>query len=328
MSRLVYLGILIPLQLLFCGSLIYLSTYPSWLRWGAYLNPMHYFLAAIFVNEFHNNSSSIPSSSSHHYNDLKSQYGYQTNLLQSIILMACLGYLYKMLWLFSLKYRELWTVSTLPLKRAFRAAKKKMKRLMRAGLRFSKKRMRKIHEEGEGDGYGVLDEEEEELSHESGDEWRSEEDEEEREGVGKRGQKKPERKKEKPKKRKSLGEEMFVREDGLMLFGVMPPTAHHSAASGASSPPSRQPSTSSPSSRSQSHHSVLSALYRPEYLQGGAASSQTQSTNINTGGTSATPRISSTTSSKNRIVVSKSQRGSGGAGSGSSGDSLHSSLRI
>jgi hypothetical protein len=251
--------------------------------------------------------------------------------------MLVLGYLYKMLWLFSLKYRELWTVGTLPLKRAFRAAKKKMKKFMKAGLRFSKKKMTKINErdtsgdeyDGEGGsygyGYGVLDDEQ--HSHGSEDEWRSDED--GTESKSSRG-KKREKTKTKTKKRKSLGgEEMYVREDGLMLFGVMQPSSASSSSS----------KTPTPSPSSQSHHSVLSALYRPEYLhvnsspQQSSNTSSSTPTNPPTATSNATPR-NSTTNSRNRIVVSKSQRGSGpetGRGGGSastSNDSLHSSLRI
>jgi hypothetical protein len=333
MSRIIYLGLLLPLQLLFCGSLIYLSTYPSWLRWGAYLNPMHFYLAAFFINEFHENSDTFPSSSTHHYDDLRSQYGYQTSLLQSIFLMIVLGYVYKMLWLLSLKYRELWTLSTLPFKKVYRAAKKKMKKMMRAGLRFSKRRSREGGGGGGGGGGGdgyVLD-----HSTESYEEWRSDEDEqqqvmsgEEGGGGGGGGRRSEGRRRGKEKKRKSLGEEMFVREDGLLLFGMM-------------NQPTQQPPTPT-----QSHHSVLSALYRPEYLQSPSslsASSTSPSSSqppLNSSPSGASPNPSAASrNSKNRIVVSKSQRGShgsSGAGGGSAGgqestggsETLHSSLRI
>lgn len=302
-SRVIYLGLFIPLQLLFCGSLIYLSTYPTWLRWGAYINPMHFYLAAVFVNEFHQNSATFASTSSHRYDDLKSQYGYRTSLFQSIFLLVVLGYFYKMLWLFSLKYREIWSVGTLPLKRVFRAAKKKMKKLMKASLRFSKK-----FDDSTDDGY-VLDNSSESF------EWRSDDDKEEDEQEQKEKKFSKENRK---KQRQSLNEEMLVREDGLLLFGVM-----------------QQPTTST-----SSHHSVLSALYRPEYIQTSSPSSSmsisspTSATGAATSSPNASNRTGMQTASKNRIVVSKSQRGANGSSTGGGGgqegaiDNMHSSLRI
>lgn len=162
------------------------------------------------------------------------------------------------------------------------------------------------------DGY-VLD-----HSTESYEEWRSD-DEEREEGKGQSQQamaaergSSSEGRKGKEKKRKSLGEEMYVREDGLLLFGMV-------------NQPAQQ------STPTESHHSVLSALYRPEYLQSPSSLSSSQPTNSPT---TATPGASSVgnRNSKNRIVVSKSQRGSsvggGGQESRGSSESMHSSLRI
>lgn len=285
-SRVIFLGFFLPLQLLFCGSIIYLSSYPLWLQWCSYLNPMHYYLAAFFVNEFKDNTSAIPSSSSHKYDDLESQYGYNTTIVQSFFILLILGYAYKMMWLFSLKYREILSTGSLPLKRVFKAAKKKMKKLMKAGLRFSKKR---------DDGYTL---EEDSIP---GDEIEMSDEEERHDAVYDDEQGKNIIKS--PKKRGSVGEEMIIREDGLLLFGVMEPSQEMKSPTHIQQQQHQLQlqQQQQQQNQSQSHHSVLNALYRPEY-------NQTNNSNITNSPTSLYRNTNTLATTKNRIVVSKSSQ--------------------
>ena len=56
-SRLIFNGVLLPLQLLCSGVLVLLSTMSYWYKWGALLDPMSYFMAGCLANEFDGNSA-------------------------------------------------------------------------------------------------------------------------------------------------------------------------------------------------------------------------------------------------------------------------------
>lgn len=247
---------------------------------------MHYYLAAFFVNEFEDNSSAIPSSSPHKYDDLESNYGYSTTLVQSFFILLILGYAYKMMWLFSLKHREILSTGSLPLKRAFKAAKKRMKKLMKAGLRFSKKRE---------DGY-VLEP--------TGDEIEMSDEEDRHDAVYDDEDPIKDSPNKSSKKRGSVGEEMVIREDGLLLFGVMEPSSDMKSINQQQQLQQQQQQYQQ---SQQSHHSVLNALYRPEYIQTPQQLNQSPNYRNSTTTSSLSPSSSSTTT-KNRIVVSKSSQ--------------------
>ena len=107
MSRVIYLGILLPLQLIFSGSIIYLSTMYDWLSAFAYLNPMQYFMSGTFTNEFHDNEDARGSDDLT-YQDIKDKYGFYGSLEGSVIALLVIGVCYRILWLFSLRYREIY----------------------------------------------------------------------------------------------------------------------------------------------------------------------------------------------------------------------------
>ena len=107
MSRVVFLGALLPLQLLFSGAIVYLSAMYDWLRVFAYLNPMQYFLAGMFTNEFHDNAAARGDTGLS-YGDVKEKYGFKGNLTTCLIALFLIANLYRILWLFSLKYREIY----------------------------------------------------------------------------------------------------------------------------------------------------------------------------------------------------------------------------
>ena len=107
MSRVLFLGAVIPLQLLFSGSIVYLSSMYDWLSIFSYLNPMQFFLSGVFTNEFHDNSNAIGNEDVT-YGDVKEKYGFHGDVTGSLIALLLIGIGYRILWLYSLKYREVY----------------------------------------------------------------------------------------------------------------------------------------------------------------------------------------------------------------------------
>eukprot|EP00604_Paraphysomonas_vestita_P002602 CAMPEP_0174819720 /NCGR_PEP_ID=MMETSP1107-20130205/3141_1 /TAXON_ID=36770 /ORGANISM="Paraphysomonas vestita, Strain GFlagA" /LENGTH=164 /DNA_ID=CAMNT_0016033775 /DNA_START=656 /DNA_END=1147 /DNA_ORIENTATION=- len=161
-----------------------------------------------------------------------------------------------------------------------------MKKLMKAGLRFSKKR---------DDGYTL---EEDSIP---GDEIEMSDEEERHDAVYDDEQGKNIIKS--PKKRGSVGEEMIIREDGLLLFGVMEPSQEMKSPTHIQQQQHQLQlqQQQQQQNQSQSHHSVLNALYRPEY-------NQTNNSNITNSPTSLYRNTNTLATTKNRIVVSKSSQ--------------------
>mmetsp|Transcript_7005 Transcript_7005/g.10497 ORF Transcript_7005/g.10497 Transcript_7005/m.10497 type:complete len:224 (+) Transcript_7005:848-1519(+) len=135
-SQVVFLGLLVPLQIMFSGSVVYLSTLSTWLQWGALMNPMHYFLAGVFENEFEDNSSALGSGA---YEHLKNEYGFMANSRTALIALVCIGYGYRLLWLMSLKYREILQQRHV-LHKVVKSARLKVQNLVATGLRLSRSR--------------------------------------------------------------------------------------------------------------------------------------------------------------------------------------------
>jgi hypothetical protein len=134
-SQVLFLGIILPLQILFSGSVVYLSSMSSWLSWGALLNPMHFFLTGVFENEFDHNNDALGDKA---YEAIKNEYGFMGNSNTSIFALIGIGVVYRLLWLLSLKHRELIQQRHV-LQKVVRAAHRKVKVLVTAGLRFSKR---------------------------------------------------------------------------------------------------------------------------------------------------------------------------------------------
>lgn len=105
------------------------------LSWGALLNPMHFFLTGVFENEFEGNNGALGDKA---YEAIKNEYGFIGNSDTSVIALIVIGVVYRLLWLLSLKHRELIQQRHV-LQKAVKAAQRKVKVLVTAGLRFSKR---------------------------------------------------------------------------------------------------------------------------------------------------------------------------------------------
>jgi len=131
-SRLIFNGIIIPLQLLFSGFLFLLPSMGMWYSWISYLSPMSYYLAGLMANEYNGNDSALTSIS---YDQIQDIYGYHTEDYSALIVIAGIGFLYKLLWLYSLFSME--SISKTQILRKDRGVRKKMSRkILSAGLRW------------------------------------------------------------------------------------------------------------------------------------------------------------------------------------------------
>jgi hypothetical protein len=97
---------------------------------------MHFFIAAVFQNEFDGNDSLL---FQQEYDSIKDKYGFLSSRSYALVSMFIIGYGLKAIWLATLKYREIVQKRHL-LQKVVGVARRKVKRLMSAGLRFSKKR--------------------------------------------------------------------------------------------------------------------------------------------------------------------------------------------
>ena len=97
---------------------------------------MHFYLTGVFENEFEGNDSALGNKA---YESLKNEYGFEGNADTSILALIGIGVVYRMLWLLSLKHRELIQQRHL-LQKVVKAAHRKVKVLVTAGLRFSKRK--------------------------------------------------------------------------------------------------------------------------------------------------------------------------------------------
>lgn len=102
-SRLVFGGILLPLQALLSSYLILAPTMPLWTTYVAYIFPMSYFCAGTMRNEFQNYGAALGDTT---YGELEDFYDYHATIPEAIIGIVTIGIGYRVLWLVVLKMWE------------------------------------------------------------------------------------------------------------------------------------------------------------------------------------------------------------------------------
>lgn len=122
-----YLGLLLPIQYLFSGSLIYADDMSYWLKWIPYINPMHMFLSGLAYNEFSGNSEATGHNSDFDY--IKNQYNFNTLRAPALARILFVAILYRLVWLLLLKLREIASQKR-RLRRAMGAARRRARKLV------------------------------------------------------------------------------------------------------------------------------------------------------------------------------------------------------
>ena len=130
-SRLVFGGILLPLQALFSSYLILAPTMPVWTTYVSYIFPMSYFCAGAMRNEFQNYGAALGSTT---YGQLEDFYDYHATIPEALVGIIAIGIGYRVLWLVVLK---LWEVmKRREVLRKVGAARKKAKWFLTTPLRW------------------------------------------------------------------------------------------------------------------------------------------------------------------------------------------------
>lgn len=100
-----YLGILLPLQYIYSGGLLYVSDMSYLLQWIAYINPMHIFLSGLAYNEFSGNDAATGHNSDFDY--VKHHYDFNTLRAPALFRILFVAFFYRFIWLLLLKLREI-----------------------------------------------------------------------------------------------------------------------------------------------------------------------------------------------------------------------------
>ena len=98
-ARMVFNGIIMPLQFIFSGSVILFSSMSSVFSWISFVNPMAFYLAGVFHNEFKGNSGPYGID----FGDLKDFYGYTLTTTQAVAALWTLALVFKVLWYLRLR---------------------------------------------------------------------------------------------------------------------------------------------------------------------------------------------------------------------------------
>lgn len=132
-SRLVFNGILMPLQIVFSGFLILLPSMASWFSWLAYICPMSYFLAGMLSNEYEGNDEALAEGVT--FDSLEDIYGFSIPKYSALIVTISVGLIYKLLWLLSL-YSEEAASDIRTLRKVEGRSRITTRRILSAGLRW------------------------------------------------------------------------------------------------------------------------------------------------------------------------------------------------
>jgi hypothetical protein len=100
----VFIGVILPLQLLTSGYLVLIPSSPIWMHWTMLLSPMSYFLAGCLRNEFQGNDDALGSVS---FGEVEDQYGLKWSLTQSVVGILVMAVIYRTLWLLALRMHAL-----------------------------------------------------------------------------------------------------------------------------------------------------------------------------------------------------------------------------
>jgi hypothetical protein len=107
------------------------------LTWIPQINPMHLYLSGLSYNEFSGNVDASGSSDTFEY--LQDEYGFHISRSRAVIRLLLMAIMYRVIWLLLLKLREIANEKR-RLRRAMGAAKRRAKKIVSAGLRWSKSR--------------------------------------------------------------------------------------------------------------------------------------------------------------------------------------------
>lgn len=133
LCKMIYTGILIPLQLLMSGYLILIPTMQAWSKWGSYICPMTYFLAGALRNECQDNSRCLSDALT--YDDISDHYGYHMDLYRVVAVLLAMGIIYKLSWLVTLRLH--YVVKQRAVRRKVIGFRKKARKILKASLRWS-----------------------------------------------------------------------------------------------------------------------------------------------------------------------------------------------
>lgn len=131
-SRMIFNGILIPLQMIFSGYLILLPSMKEWYKWISYLSPMSYYLSGVFYNEFNLNSIALGKTD---YEELSNMYGFTLDAKQAIISLFVQGIIYRLIWLVSLRIIEI--LKNRKIMKKIDLVRKKAKKIVTSSLRWN-----------------------------------------------------------------------------------------------------------------------------------------------------------------------------------------------
>eukprot|EP01038_Epipyxis_sp_PR26KG_P004858 gene4858-6808_t len=131
-SKMIYSGVIVPLQLLTSGYLILISTMTTWNSWGSYICPMSYYLAGAFRNEYINNSAALGDIS---YSQLSNYYSFHASIGSALAALIITGAIYKACWFIALASAVYYEHKNL--KSKVKTIKRKAKRIITASLRSS-----------------------------------------------------------------------------------------------------------------------------------------------------------------------------------------------
>ncbi len=100
-ARIIYSGVVMPLQYLYSGALVLLSTMEPGFAWLAYINPMSFYLAGTLRNEFKGNLGTDDTT----WKELLDFYGYSVDTTESFFCLICIGMVLRALRLLYLQIR-------------------------------------------------------------------------------------------------------------------------------------------------------------------------------------------------------------------------------
>lgn len=103
-SRMLFTGVLVPLQLLFSGFLFLVPAMQPWYKWGSLLSPASYFIAGAFQNEFDGNPNALGDVT---YDSLAGLYGFTLNKWKCFAVLMVLGVVTQLLCLLLLTVLEM-----------------------------------------------------------------------------------------------------------------------------------------------------------------------------------------------------------------------------
>lgn len=127
----IFTGIILPLQVLMSGFLVSIPTMQQWSYWGSAINPLTYYLAGALRNECSGNSDCTGDLD---YHNIEEHYGYTTDLVASVFVIAAMAIVYKCFHIALLYIEEKYRRKGV--KRKLKGWRRKVNKIVQAGLRW------------------------------------------------------------------------------------------------------------------------------------------------------------------------------------------------